>query len=707
MSSRRLRLSSPPQHPQQHGPELSTTAESVTDASVVIDDNNIKLQQPIALNGISSTVEDRNNDFLCPICFDLMKEAHITRCGHTFCYQCILKSVARFNRCPKCSFIIQSADQIFPNYLLDELISKYNAKLHLQQAGCYTNSSSTGNLENIDGLKKFLTAESQKLTLPDVNIMLEILNQRKQILEAESSAAQNRLLYEFLKHLLKQKEEQQTQVQREINLVKRDLESVENTLRNVGGTTTDAAAETSSTRRTTSVDDETIKKDMPTTSSRNVESGGSKNDIIFSGPTISTNIENLVDSTSKANFLSRKRRMYCHFDDFVSSYFSARSQELYLGSDSANEGGSSGVGDSSNRMEIDDKLKMSGSNISLKQGLDVFRENLVKFSRYSGLRPLATMHYSSDLHISSTIVSTIVFDKDNEYFAIGGVTKRIKIYDYLAVIRDTVDIHYPCVEMVSNSKISCIAWNSYHKNILASSDYEGAVNIWDVTTGQRTKCFHEHEKRCWSVDFNEVDTRLIVSGSDDARVKLWSLKDEHSIATLEAKANVCCVKFNPKSSCHLAFGSADHDVHYYDLRNMTKAICIFKGHKKAVSYVKFLNTNEIISASTDSQLKLWNVNSPPYCLRSFTGHINEKNFVGLATDGDYIACGSEDNSLYVYYKGLSKQLFSYKIDVGQRVSDLERSNDLNEFVSAVCWRKQCNVILAANSRGLIKVLELV
>lgn len=130
--------------------------------------------------------------------------------------------------------------------------------------------------------------------------------------------------------------------------------------------------------------------------------------------------------------------------------------------------------------------------------------------------------------------------------------KRIKFYDYLAV-SDTVDIHYPCVEMVSNSKISCIAWNSYHKSILASSDYEGAGNIWNITTGQRTKCFHEHEKRCWSVDLNEVNTKLIVSGSDDGRVKLWSLKDEHSIATLDAKANVCCLKFNPKSSCHLAF----------------------------------------------------------------------------------------------------------------------------------------------------------
>ena len=63
-----------------------------------------------------------------------------------------------------------------------------------------------------------------------------------------------------------------------------------------------------------------------------------------------------------------------------------------------------------------------------------------------------------------------------------------------------------------------------------------------------------------------------------------------------------------------------------------------------------------MSASTDSQLKLWNVNNRN-CERSFVGHINEKNFVGLATDGDYITCGSENNSLYVYYKGLSKPLF--------------------------------------------------
>lgn len=647
--------------------------------------NTAAIKRPLALNGISSTVEEKNVDFLCPICFDIIVEAHITRCGHTFCYQCILKSIETFKRCPKCnSTISSSSEHIFPNYLLGELIAKHRIKMQVQE---HMDASAGGSAVGVmaskstDGLKQFITSESEKLALPDVNVILDILTQRKQMLESESCTAQNRLLYEFLKHLLRQKEEQAARITEEIQLVSHDITEVQHILQDASGVSGAGVKGTAESGGTTSGAGATSSNPMNQEMVQLLDRMDSSDSAAL-GPDEGFN--SFHNEQPSATFITRKRRMHAHFDDFVKSYFSVRSKELYIGTPP----------------DTDRK-------VASRQGLDIFRENLVKFSKYNTLRPLATMHYSSDLHNNSTIVSTIVFDKDNEYFAIGGVTRRIKIFDYLAVIRDTVDIHYPNVEMISSSKISCITWNSYHKNILASSDYEGAVNIWDVSTGHRTQSFHEHEKRCWSVDFNEVDTRLIASGSDDARVKLWSTNDERSIATLEAKANVCCVKFNPKSSCHLAFGSADHDVHYYDLRNMSKALCIFKGHKKAVSYVKFLNTEEIISASTDSQLKLWNINQPPYSLRSFVGHINEKNFVGLATDGDYIACGSEDNALYVYYKGLSKQLFSFKIDGPAKVSDPERPTDLNEFVSAVCWRKNCNVVLAANSRGLIKILELV
>ena len=86
-------------------------------------------------------------------------------------------------------------------------------------------------------------------------------------------------------------------------------------------------------------------------------------------------------------------------------------------------------------------------------------------------------------------------------------------------------------------------------------------------------------------------------------------------------------------SFHIAFGSADHCVHYYDIRKADRALQIYKGHKKAVSYVKFLDSTTLVSASTDSQLKLWkcgsgNTSSSPNF--SFSGHQNEKNFERMA-----------------------------------------------------------------------------
>ena len=44
------------------------------------------------------------------------------------------------------------------------------------------------------------------------------------------------------------------------------------------------------------------------------------------------------------------------------------------------------------------------------------------------------------------------------------------------------------------------------------------------------------------------------------------------------------------------------------------------------------------NSSTDSELKLWNVESGQ-CLKTYKGHTNEKNFVGLTVNKSFIACG--------------------------------------------------------------------
>jgi WD40 repeat protein len=63
--------------------------------------------------------------------------------------------------------------------------------------------------------------------------------------------------------------------------------------------------------------------------------------------------------------------------------------------------------------------------------------------------------------------------------------------------------------------------------------------------------------------------------------------------------------------------------------------------------------------STDSTLKLWNIRDGE-CVRTYTGHVNEKNFVGLSSNSDWISCGSENNAVYTYYKSFRSPLACVK-----------------------------------------------
>ncbi|CAG4981765.1 unnamed protein product [Colias eurytheme] len=692
-----------------------------------------------ALGGLGGSLEDKDCDLLCPVCFELIDEAYVTRCGHSFCYACIAKSVELHRRCPKCGAQLTGRDHYFPNFLLNELVARRRLRAKPSAAPV----PSPGDAER---LRALVAAEARHLGLSDVDGMLDVLTRRKRLLEAESAAAHHRLLYEFLSQLLRHRTHQLEQLAREAALVRKDMEHVGQVLRTLKGGLDDGRL----------TPDQALSQEPPRL----------KRDIseLDASATCAEEEESFISGCGAWGggdaLAQRWRRLAAHFDDFVQCYFAHRADELYFpgsGSDGATPAGlqpvppgphtgphtpgphsvasvatddivpqqmpesraSSAAGGDQRAPDGEGPVAShsacgapsvpeGSADVGALGGLEAFREDLAAFTRYRALRPLATLSYCSDAINYSTIVSTIEFDKDDEFFAIAGVTKRIKVFEFESVVRDAVDVHYPCAEMQCSHKISCVSWNAYHKNVLASSDYEGTVAVWDAATGMRTRALQEHDKRCWSVHFNRADVRLLASGSDDARVKLWSLNAERSVATLEAKFNVCCVRFNPSSSCHLAFGSADHCVHYYDLRAPRSPLAVLRDHRKAVSYVQFLDDKTLVSASTDSMLKLWKVDSPR-CVRSFTGHANEKNFVGLATDGKYVACGSENNALYVYYGGVSRPLLAYRFDALRGFLERERRDEEpSEFVSAVCWRRHPArpALLAANSQGTIKVLEL-
>ncbi|PWA34797.1 mitogen-activated protein (MAP) kinase, ERK3/4, Apoptotic protease-activating factor 1 [Artemisia annua] len=354
-------------------------------------------------------------------------------------------------------------------------------------------------------------------------------------------------------------------------------------------------------------------------------------------------------------------------------------------------------------------IDVSGSD----NRLGIFYDGLCKYARFSKFKVCGNLR-KGDFSSSANVICSLGFDRDEDYLATAGVSKKIKVYDFHMLLDESADIHYPAVEMSNKSKISWICWNSYIKNFIASTDYDGAVKLWDAGSGQVVSQHIEHERRAWSVDFSRVDPTKLASGSDDCCVKLWSINEKNSLSTIRTIANVCCVQFSPYSAHLLSFGSADYRTYCYDLRNVSTPLCILAGHDRAVSYVKFVDSETIVSASTDNTLKLWDLKKAKFgclstdgCVLTFKGHTNEKNFVGLSVADGFIACGSETNEVFAYYRSLPMPITSHRFGSIDPVSGKETDHGNNQFVSSVCWRQKSDMVIAANSSGCLKLLQMV
>lgn len=108
--------------------------------------------------------------------------------------------------------------------------------------------------------------------------------------------------------------------------------------------------------------------------------------------------------------------------------------------------------------------------------LGAFFDGLCKYACYTKFEVRGILR-NADFNNPPNVICSLSFDRDEDYFATAGISKKIKIFEFNALFSDSVDIHYPVVEMSNRSKLSCVCWNNYIKNYLASTDYDGVVKV--------------------------------------------------------------------------------------------------------------------------------------------------------------------------------------------------------------------------------------
>ncbi|CUA73483.1 putative WD repeat-containing protein all2124 [Nostoc sp, PCC 7120] [Rhizoctonia solani] len=147
----------------------------------------------------------------------------------------------------------------------------------------------------------------------------------------------------------------------------------------------------------------------------------------------------------------------------------------------------------------------------------------------------------------------------------------------------------------------------------ASGAQDGALMIWDASTGERLfGPLIGHSGPIYSIAYSPNGSHL-ASGSGDRTIQLWgSLTGTPVGSPFKGHTRpIRSVAFSPDGN-YLVSGSADMTICIWDVMD-GQSVAIFQGHADDVLSVVFSpDGTQIVSGSADTTIRLWN--TPAQCL---------------------------------------------------------------------------------------------
>lgn len=144
---------------------------------------------------------------------------------------------------------------------------------------------------------------------------------------------------------------------------------------------------------------------------------------------------------------------------------------------------------------------------------------------------------------------------------------------------------HPLQRIILPSKLSCIAC-SPNGELVAGGSYDGRIFLWQIATGDLVASFDAHYRSVTVLKWTS-DGAALVTGSEDARILVWSLAGllaPHD----QTSSSITSSEHNPTPYCTLA----DHNLAITDLH---------------ISSGRFPHQITILSSSSDASVKLWDL----------------------------------------------------------------------------------------------------
>lgn len=187
--------------------------------------------------------------------------------------------------------------------------------------------------------------------------------------------------------------------------------------------------------------------------------------------------------------------------------------------------------------------------------------------------------------------------------------------------------------------ITCL---QLHGDLIVTGSDDNTLKVWSAS---KAICLHTltgHTGGVWSSQMSECGS-FIVSGSTDRTVRVWDVATGRCLHNLQGHTStVRCMALKGKI---LVSGSRDTTIRVWDISTGCH-LRTLHGHVAAVRCVQF-DGKRIVSGAYDFSIKVWDMEAGT-CIYTLTGHTNRVYSLLFDSERDIVVSGSLDTTIRVW-----------------------------------------------------------
>jgi WD40 repeat protein len=192
--------------------------------------------------------------------------------------------------------------------------------------------------------------------------------------------------------------------------------------------------------------------------------------------------------------------------------------------------------------------------------------------------------------------------------------------------------------------------------LLASSDAEGEICLWQVADGKQLFSCKDSQHWVWSVCFSP-DSQMLASSSEDKILRLWDVQTSECFQELVGHTNwIYTAAFHPNKP-QVASGSEDQTIKIWDIQT-GECLITLSGHQGGIRSLSFApNGQTLVSSSSDQTVRLWDIQTGE--VQVLTDHTDIVRSVTFSPDGQWLATCSDDQTVRLWQVQTGKCIRSF------------------------------------------------